>query len=85
MSMVALLHIMGVWRAEERLSAFAAALATQTEPLDRDRLLVDVRKLKEFYDTLGPDLHRGPLEYPETPQEFQTKYPDIHMATYEGQ
>ena len=85
MSMAVLLHILGVWRAEERLSTFAAALATQSETLDKDRLLADVRKLKEFYDTLGPVEHRGPLEYPETPQEFQTKYPEIYMATYNGQ
>ena len=78
----ALLHVIGVWKGEEKLFAFAAALATQSDQFDRIRLLVDMRKLKEYYQSLGPVEHKGPLEYPETPQdfEFQTNYPEICMA-----
>ena len=49
MSMAALLHSAGITTGEEKLFAFATAIATQTDVYDVDRLLIDTRRLKDHF------------------------------------
>ena len=82
MSMASLLHSLGVCKGKEHLFANATALATQTEPLNADRLLLDTRRLKGFYSKLGLSPHAGPPNYPTNPWELQENYPNIFDSLY---
>ena len=84
MSMALLMHALGCFKLEEELWVIGVCLAMQSDTLNQDVALVYIRKLKEYYRNIGEVAHRGPLSYPETPQELQTMgHTEIYNLAYE--
>ena len=83
MEMACVFANLGIKNGTERTYAYGAAVATQAEPYDRDAILQDLRKLKNYVRTLTSDSKiRGPLEYPQDPLKLKEEFPELYEQAF---